>query len=98
MAGSAPLQWRIMILSASGVARSQQRARYDYGQSGRALGRPRPDIVGLRPDDASALLLLEDMRAPAGGPADGEQGGERVSRHFERLEQQRGIEFDVGVE
>src|SRR5215204_1748588 len=62
------------------------------------LGGTRADIVGLRADDAAAFLLLEDVRAPAGDPADREQRRERFARDLQRLEQQRGVIFDIGVE
>ena len=77
------------------------RARTWRGSAIAALApsrRTRADIVRLRADDAAALLLLEDMGAPAGDAADREQRGEGLARDLQRLEQQRGVVLDVGVE
>jgi hypothetical protein len=95
-----------MILHASAAAPSPLRddaprlvfgARAGVGDQ-TDLDRPRPDIVGLRADDAAALLLLEDVRAPACRTAHREQGGEDLARDLERLQQQRGVVLDIGVE
>src|SRR6266436_4459726 len=62
------------------------------------LNGPRPHVVRLRADDATALLLLEYMGTPAGRAAHGEQRSESAARDIQRFEQRRRIIFDIGVE
>ena len=49
-------------------------------------------------DDLGVLELLEHMGGPAGGAADGEHGGEQLRGNIDGVEDDRGIQLDVGVE
>src|SRR5262249_14525353 len=56
------------------------------------------DILGARPDQTVVVVLLDDVRAPAGNAARGDDGREEVDRDAERVEERRRVEVDVGNE
>src|SRR4029453_7615600 len=47
---------------------------------------------------AAGVLLLEDVRAPAGGAGTGEHRGEHVRRDLGEVQDDRGPELDVGLD
>src|SRR5579884_3305270 len=57
-----------------------------------------PCVVGLWTDQAVIVGLFKDMGRPAGNAADSEGGSEEVGRQTDRVEQDGGIELNVGVE
>src|SRR5438132_1224032 len=57
-----------------------------------------PDSRRTRPDQPPAALLLAGMRGPAGGARDREDRRKRLPRDFQRVEQDRGEELDVGIQ
>src|SRR5215207_1571729 len=50
------------------------------------LARVGPDVAGRGAHEAAGPLLLEDVRAPAGGAGTGEHRGEHVRRHLGEVE------------
>src|SRR5512133_1925211 len=90
-AGMAPSEWLIRYVVCSRIG---NRSRYDVRSVEAALGRS--DIAGRRTEEAARLLLLEDVRRPAG------DAGAREHRRCERrrdlgdVEDERGVVLDVG--
>src|SRR5262249_11555344 len=59
---------------------------------------PLSDVLRLRADQPAVGELLQAVRGPAGHAADGKSGGEQGGRQVEAVQQERGVELDVGVE
>src|SRR5262245_30640291 len=53
------------------------------------------DVLRAWADQTVVVVLLDDVRAPAGDAARGDHRGEEVDRDAERVEERRGIEIDV---
>ena len=62
------------------------------------LARVGADVAGGRAHEAAGLLLLEDVRAPAGGTRTREHRGEHVRRDLGEVEDDRRPELDVGLD
>src|SRR5438132_7345850 len=60
--------------------------------------RRRPDIGRARPDEAVVVLLLDDMRAPAGDARADEDRRVEVARDPYQEVGDGGIEIQVGIE
>ena len=81
----------------------QPRYRFTVGDVGPALdlgrlARRRADVAGGRAHEATGALLLEDVRAPAGGAGAAEHRAHHVRRHLGEVEDDRGPELDVGLD
>ena len=59
---------------------------------------PLPHVLRLRPDQPAVAQLLQAVRRPAGDAADGEGRREQLGRQPQAVQQQRGVELDVGVQ
>src|SRR6185436_19949539 len=55
----------------------------------------RADVVAARADQAVVVVLLDDVRRPAGDAAGGDHGREEVDRDVERVKEGRRVEVDV---
>src|SRR4030095_2430526 len=53
------------------------------------------DVVAARADQAVVVVLLDDVRRPAGDAAGGDHGREEVDRDVERVKEGRRVEVDV---
>ena len=63
------------------------------------IGQPlRPDVLRLRPDQPPFAKLLQAMGRPAEHAPYGERGGEQIGGQPQAVEQQSGIELDIGIE
>src|SRR5215203_1904491 len=62
------------------------------------FARARPDVSRRRTNQASGLLLLEDVGAPPSGAGTGEHRGEHVSWNVGEVEHDGRPELDVGGE
>src|SRR5678816_3644339 len=56
------------------------------------------DVVRARANQPVVVVLLDDVRAPAGDAAGGDHRGEEIDGDAERIEQGRRVEVDVGDE
>src|SRR5262245_41184750 len=56
------------------------------------------DVLRLRANQMILGMLLDDVSAPAGGAAACEQRHERLRLESQGLQNQRGVELDVGAE
>src|SRR5262245_21561274 len=58
----------------------------------------RTDVIRLRTNESAIPKLLEAVRGPAGDASDGESRREELRWQAQTVQQERGVELDVGVE
>src|SRR5262245_52817828 len=63
---------------------------------GRGLGRQRSHVSRGGPDEAAGAALLAEVGAPAAGAGHREGRGEERAREAHGVEEERGVELDVG--
>src|SRR5262249_49093272 len=63
---------------------------------GNVLQIARPDVFGLRPDQAVVSVLFQNMSRPTGRARHSKDGSEQIHRDSHRLVKGRGKEVDIG--
>src|SRR5262245_11452046 len=64
----------------------------------RVVAADRADVGRARAEDPVVGVLLEELRAPAGDPGDGDDRDVELGTDAERGEERGGVEVDVGVQ